>query len=38
MPGRDASLSRFSPLDQITVVNASGLKPVWSFKNALAFR
>lgn len=35
MPGRDASLSRYSPLDQITVVNAAGLKPVWSFSTGV---
>ena len=35
MPGRDASLSRYSPLDQITLVNAAGLKPVWSFSTGV---
>lgn len=35
MPGRDASLSRFSPLDQITAANVAGLRPAWSFSTGV---
>jgi PQQ-dependent dehydrogenase (methanol/ethanol family) len=35
MPGRDPSLSRYSPLDQISVVNIAALKPVWSFSTGV---
>jgi len=31
MIGRDYALSRYSPLDQITVANVGNLRPVWSF-------
>jgi len=35
MPGRDPSLSRYSPLDQVTADNVTGLKPVWSFSTGV---
>jgi PQQ-dependent dehydrogenase (methanol/ethanol family) len=35
MPGRDPALSRYSPLDQISVVNIAALKPVWSFSTGV---
>lgn len=31
MAGRDYALTRYSPLDQITVTNVGSLRPVWSF-------
>src|SRR5262249_39198644 len=31
LPGRDYGLTRFSPLDQITVTNVGQLRPVWTF-------
>jgi len=31
LPGYDYGLTRYSPLDQITTANVTGLHPVWSF-------
>ncbi len=35
MAGRDAALTRFSPLDLIKPDNVAGLKPVWSFSTGV---
>ena len=34
-PGRDAGLTRYSPLDQITTENVAALRPVWTFSTGV---
>jgi PQQ-dependent dehydrogenase (methanol/ethanol family) len=33
--GRDAALTRFSPLDQITAANVAALRPAWTFSTGV---
>ncbi len=35
-PGGDPSLTRYSPLDQITRENVAGLRPVWTFSTGVS--